>query len=495
MTDLFSQPPPAARTNVPELSVSELALSLKKTLEDTYGRVRVRGELSKVKIHSSGHMYTDLKDADACLAAVCWKGSLAKLGIRPEEGLEVICTGRITTYPQRSNYQLMIETMELAGEGALLKMLDDRRKRLAAEGLFDASRKRPLPFIPQRIGVVTSPTGAVIRDILHRLEDRFPRPVLVWPVLVQGPGAAEQVANAVRGFDAMTARRPDLLIVARGGGSLEDLMPFNDEGVVRAVAACRIPVISAVGHETDTTLIDHVADVRAPTPTAAAEMAVPVRAQLYAQVMDDASRAAASIHRLIVVRRDRAEHVAARLGDPRRLLELRAQRLDHAAHRLTTAFDKMLQSRRRRWQETAARLPHPEISMLRKKNALQLPAQRLDNVYGTRLEAIRARILRNGAVRPPRAAVERGETRLQHAGTRLHAAALPDTLLRSRRREIDHAERMLETLSFKSVLRRGFAVVRDAEGRLVAGAAGLEPGQAIAVEFADGIVDATVGQV
>ena len=267
------------RSNVPELTVSELANSLKRTLEDTYARVRVRGELSRVKIHSSGHLYSDLKDQDAVLNIICWRTTLSRLSIHPEEGLEVICTGKITSYPARSNYQMVVDSMELAGEGALLKMLEDRRKRLAAEGLFDESRKKRRPYLPQTIGIVTSPTGAVIRDIIHRIEDRFPAHLLVWPVRVQGQGAAEEIAAAIDGFNAVPAngpfKRPDLLIIARGGGSLEDLMPFNEEIVVRAAANSKIPLISAVGHETDTTLIDFAADLRAPTPTAAAELAVP----------------------------------------------------------------------------------------------------------------------------------------------------------------------------------------------------------------------------
>ncbi|HEY8190726.1 MAG TPA: exodeoxyribonuclease VII large subunit, partial [Micavibrio sp.] len=264
--------PSPLRTNVPELSVSELSFALKKSLEDGFSRVRVRGELSGLKIPSSGHLYADLKDAESNLNIICWRSTVARLKVRPEDGMDVVCTGKITTYPKSSRYQLIVDSIELAGEGALLKMLEDRRKKLAAEGLFDPARKKPLPFLPDIIGVVTSPTGAVIRDILHRLEDRFPRHVIVWPVMVQGPGAAEQIAAAIRGFDAMIENRPDIIIVARGGGSLEDLMAFNEEIVVRAAADCSIPLISAVGHETDTTLIDHAADLRAPTPTGAAEM-------------------------------------------------------------------------------------------------------------------------------------------------------------------------------------------------------------------------------
>ncbi|MGE0650526.1 MAG: exodeoxyribonuclease VII large subunit, partial [Alphaproteobacteria bacterium] len=266
----------AAGVNLPVLTVTEIAFAIKRTIEGAFGRVRVRGEISGLRRPGSGHIYLDLKDADAVIASVCWRGTAGRLSVRPEDGMEVIVTGRITTYGPQSKYQLIIEEMELAGEGALLKLIEERKKKLGAEGLFDAERKRPLPFLPEVIGVVTSPTGAVIRDILHRLADRFPRHVLIWPALVQGKGAAEQVAAGIAGFNALKPGggipRPDVIIVARGGGSLEDLMAFNEEIVVRAAAVSGIPLISAVGLETDVTLIDFAADVRAPTPTAAAEM-------------------------------------------------------------------------------------------------------------------------------------------------------------------------------------------------------------------------------
>ncbi|HEV2302530.1 MAG TPA: exodeoxyribonuclease VII large subunit, partial [Stellaceae bacterium] len=271
---------PLSRPNVREYTVSELSFALKRSIEDNFAFVRVRGEISGFKRHSSGHCYLALKDAEAVLDAVVWRATALRLGLAPEDGMEVVCTGRLTTYPGRSKYQLVIETIELAGIGALLKLLEERRQRLAAEGLFAAERKKKPPFLPELIGIVTSPSGAVIRDILHRLNDRFPRRVLLWPAAVQGEGAAAQVAAAIEGFNSLPrggVPRPDLLIVARGGGSLEDLMPFNEEIVVRAAALSAIPLISAVGHETDTTLIDYASDVRAPTPTAAAEMAVPVR--------------------------------------------------------------------------------------------------------------------------------------------------------------------------------------------------------------------------
>jgi exodeoxyribonuclease VII large subunit len=441
MSDI--EPPPAnTMSNVPEFSVGDLAQSLKRTIEDNFGRVRVRGELSRVSIAGSGHMYSNLKDDNAVIDAVCWKGTMAKLPIRPEEGMEVICTGRISTYPQRSNYQLIIESMELAGEGALLKMLEERKKKLGAEGLFEESRKKRLPFLPQKIGVVTSPTGAVIRDILHRLADRFPRDVLIWPVLVQGDGAAKQVSNAVRGFNALPDdHKPDLLIVARGGGSLEDLMPFNEENVVRAVAESVIPVISAVGHETDTTLCDFAADLRAPTPTGAAEMAVPVKAQLMAQISEDESRLRGAMARMVEDRRMRLETQAAKLGDPSRLLEAQQQRVDHVSSRLGSAYDKMLGVKRERLISGSARLRHPQNRIDEMRKTL--------GYHGDALTRIAPRLL-------------------SPKQDRLGAAA-----------------RMLESLSYENILRRGYAVVKTADGQLISAPDAVSQGQALAIQFAD----------
>src|SRR6185437_4409903 len=299
--------PPSGPGNVPEFSVSELSFALKRQLEGAFPRVRVRGEISQPSFPRSGHCYFRIKDENAVIDAVCWKATLPRLGLRVEEGMEVIATGKLTTYAGSSRYQIIIDRLELAGEGALLKLLEDRRKKLQAEGLFDAGRKRPLPFLPDVIGVVTSPSGAVIRDILHRLSDRFPRRVLAWPVAVQGDKAAGEVAKAIAGFNKLPEEgpvpRPQVLIVARGGGSLEDLWAFNEEIVVRAAAASTIPLISAVGHETDTTLIDFASDRRAPTPTAAAEMAVPVRLDLVAELGSKSGRLAGGLARLFNERR------------------------------------------------------------------------------------------------------------------------------------------------------------------------------------------------
>lgn len=433
----------AAKTNVPELSVSGLSMALQRTLEDSFGRVRVRGEISAMKLAASGHLYADLKDENANLNIICWRSTVARLKVKPEDGLEVICTGKITTYPKSSRYQLIVDSMELAGEGALLKMLEDRKKKLAAEGLFDPARKRRLPFLPQRIGVVTSPTGAVIRDILHRLNDRFPRHVLVWPVIVQGAGAAEQIAAAIGGFSALPPeQRPDIVIVARGGGSLEDLMAFNEEIVVRAAAASKIPLISAVGHETDTTLIDYAADLRAPTPTAAAEMAVPVRRDLLAQVMDDSARLYAIMNRHLTLLQQRIQMAAAKLGDPRRIVEIKTQTLDHLSHKLAAGFEKGLARRASQVAEAAAMLRHPRQVIAEKGRTLGLWEQRLNDAKGRLLE-------------PPRQRLGR-------------AAAL------------------LEALSFQKVLERGFAVIRGEDGTPLVSAASVRPGQRLELQFRDG---------
>ncbi len=448
--------PAAPPPNVPEFTVSELSQAVKRTVEGAFAQVRVRGEISQFKRHTSGHLYLCLKDADAVIDGVIWRGSAARLGLKPEDGMEVICTGRVTTYPGRSKYQLVIERMELAGEGALLKMIEERKKRLAAEGLFDAARKRKLPFLPAVIGVVTSPTGAVIRDILHRLSDRFPRHVLVWPVAVQGDGAAEQVAAAIRGFNALAQDgkppRPDLLIVARGGGGLEDLMAFNEEIVVRAAADSAIPLISAVGHETDTTLIDFAADRRAPTPTAAAEMAVPVRVELIADVMRDGQRLIAGLQRMLEERRTRLGGLARGLGDPRRLIEDWMQRLDDRAERLGLGLNNWVAARRGQIETCSARLA-----------ASQAATRRTIAQGGERARELLARS--------------------QAAARRIAA---------DRSRHLLSAGQLLESFSYERVLDRGFVLVHDAAGHAVTSAADAREAVAVALRFRDGEVGARI---
>ena len=376
----------SARTNALEFSVSELSGALKRTIEDQFGHVRLRGEISNYRgPHSSGHAYFCLKDANARIDAVVWKGTFSRLKTRPQEGLEVIATGKITTFPGKSSYQIVIEQMEPAGVGALMALLEERRKKLAAEGLFDEARKKKLPYLPRVIGIVTSPTGAVIRDILHRLSDRFPRHVLVWPVRVQGETSAAEVAAAIRGFNALAPGgkipRPDLLIVARGGGSLEDLWSFNEEEVLRAAAESEIPLISAIGHETDTTLLDHVADLRAPTPTGAAEKAVPVRAELLGAVNALARRHDEAAFRLLDRRRGDLRALARALPQAETLLATPRQRQDRAAERLASALRGFIGARR---------LALAEASRLLARHAPQAELQRVTGRLNTvkfRLEA------------------------------------------------------------------------------------------------------------
>uniref|UniRef100_UPI00289FE567 exodeoxyribonuclease VII large subunit n=1 Tax=Brevundimonas sp. TaxID=1871086 RepID=UPI00289FE567 len=357
---------PAPRDNNPPLSISELSFALKRTLEDRFGHVRLRGEISKVNRHASGHIYLTLKDDKSAIDGVVWKGSTRGLGVQPEAGLEVIVTGKITSYPARSSYQIVIESMEAAGAGALLAQLERLKVRLREEGLFEPGRKKPLPAFPAVIGVITSPTGAVIRDVLHRIAERWPCRVIVWPVVVQGDAACGQISNAIRGFDALTSEngtsdgpipRPDLLIVARGGGSVEDLWCFNDEGLARTVAAARIPIISAVGHETDTTLIDFVSDRRAPTPTGAAEMATPVLADLRYAVADMNRRMVQAGGRLIEDRRTRLRAVTRGLpARPEDLLALAQQRLDHVSSRLGSGLQRNVALHERHLAVTGGKL-------------------------------------------------------------------------------------------------------------------------------------------
>ncbi len=469
MADKFSDLARPASPNLPEFSVGEISAALRRTLEDNFGRVRVRGEISGFKRPGSGHLYFSLKDEAAVLNAVCWRGTAEKLGLAPEDGMEVIATGRITAYAARSYYQIVVEAIEVAGEGALLKLLEDRRRKLQAEGLFDSARKRKLPYLPTVIGVITSPTGAVWRDILHRLADRFPRHVLLWPVAVQGEGAADQIARAIQGFNALLpggrVPRPDVLIVARGGGSLDDLWAFNEEIVVRAAAASEIPLISAVGHETDTTLIDHAADVRAPTPTAAAEMAVPVRAELLADVLGHARRMVTAGSRLLGERRVRVEGLGRGLGDPRRLVEQAAQRVDFAAETMARAVRLRAERLGTRVGELGAALPHP-------KHVVAVKTQELNGM---------ARRLRPKLVAQ---SIRQFQKDSRALGDALHASCA--RLVRERRARFGAVGAVLESLSYERVLERGFALVRDAAGEPVTSAAGVRLGERIAIRFRDG---------
>src|ERR1700722_14180139 len=363
-------------TNLPEFTVSEISGAIKRTLEGEFGRVRVRGEITEMKRYPSGHIYFSLKDESAKLSGIVWKNSVSRLGLMPENGVEVIATGRISAYGERSSYQLIVERMEYAGAGALLARIEMLRVRLAAEGLFDAVRKLALPVLPRVVGVVTSERGAVIQDIRTTIARRFPRHVLLWPVPVQGEGAAERIAAAIAGFERVVPR-PDVLIVARGGGSLEDLMAFNDEAVIRAVAACRIPLISAVGHETDTTLIDFVSDRRAPTPTAAAEMAIPARADLLADVAQKAARLAGALAHVTRERRLRLLHAERLLPDLPSLLGTARQRLDDRGDRLVMALPHLLERRRAALAAFGGRLPDLPAMVVAERERVRDRAGRL----------------------------------------------------------------------------------------------------------------------
>ncbi len=495
MTDLL--PPAGVADNIPEYTVSELSFAVKRAVEGAFERVRVRGEVSGLRRPGSGHVYFKIKDEKAVLEAVCWRGVAAGLRFQPEDGLEMVCTGRLTTYPGRSQYQIVVERIEPAGEGALLKLLEERRKKLAAEGLFDEARKRRLPFLPEVIGVVTSPSGAVIRDILHRLAERFPRRVLLWPVRVQGEGAAEEVAAAIAGFDRLDGRgpvpRPDVLIVARGGGSVEDLWPFNEEIVVRATAACGIPLISAIGHETDVTLIDFAADRRAPTPTAAAEMAVPVRADLVVRVLDLERRLIGAMARLIEARRGEVRGLARGLPDPRSLIELAVQRLDSDAERLARGLALGLERRASRVAELGARLRHPREQIAEARAKLALLSHAAVAATKQWLAGERQRFAAAAARLRPGALVSdmgRGRTALGDLARRMGGAA---------RRALDDAARRLEAqarllggLGYQQVLERGFVLARDDAGRPVTTVAAATPGMGLALTFRDGERHATV---
>ncbi|MBU2943125.1 exodeoxyribonuclease VII large subunit [Shimia thalassica] len=468
MSDLIDSP--IEGENAPEFSVSEISGALKRTIEGAFGRVRVRGEVGRVMLARSGHLYFDVKDDRSVIAAVSWKGQVSKLSMMPEEGMEVIVTGKLTTFGSQSKYQINVDDVAVAGEGALMAMLEKRKKQLAAEGLFETDRKRPLPYLPEVIGVVTSPSGAVIRDILHRLRERFPRKVMIWPVAVQGDQCAPQVARAIEGFNRMTPGgampRPDLIIVARGGGSIEDLWGFNEEVVARAAAASDIPLISAVGHETDTTLIDFVSDRRAPTPTAAAEIAVPVRLDLMGWTDEQGGRLTRALTEGITRRGQRLRDLSRALPRPDTLLQSPSQRLDNASEALPRALQAGVQRRQVKLSEVSGSLRSSTLQRMidTKRQALGRRSDRLSPLALTREIARRSD------------KVSDLSRRLNEAGTRR-----VETL----RERLGNLDRMRETLGYQATLERGYAVVRG-DGDLVTSTKAAGKAGEIELEFADG---------
>ncbi|WDZ76815.1 exodeoxyribonuclease VII large subunit [Ensifer adhaerens] len=501
MASFFDSDSPS---NLTEYSVSELSGSIKRTVEQAFDQVRVRGEISGYRgPHSSGHAYFALKDDRARIDAVIWKGTFSRLRFRPEEGMEVIATGKVTTFPGSSKYQIVIESMEPAGAGALMALLEERKRKLGAEGLFDANRKRPLPYMPKVIGVVTSPTGAVIRDILHRIADRFPVHVVVWPVRVQGDGSGDEVAAAIRGFNAIEPggpiARPDVLIVARGGGSLEDLWGFNDEAVVRAAAASEIPLISAVGHETDWTLIDYAADQRAPTPTGAAEMAVPVRADLEAAVSGLSARLKAAVGRQMDNRRQAVRSLARALPSLDQLLALPRRRFDEAALGLGRGLQMNTANKRRQFERVSAELRADLLKgkLSERRQRLADAMNKADRIVERQVHRGEARVqAADAALRalPSRliGQIHRASDRVAGLAARSDAAVRAD--VRRLRSVIVAQDRILQSLSYRNVLQRGFALVRDADGGPVRQAAAVSTGMALSLEFADGRVSAIAGE-
>jgi len=492
-------PRPAPASNVAEYSVSEISAAIKRTMEDNFGFVRVRGELGRISRPNSGHLYVDLKDERAVLAGVIWRGTAGKLKFKPEEGLEVIATGRITTYPGSSKYQIVIEALEPAGAGALMALLEERKRKLAAEGLFAEERKQPLPFLPRVIGIVTSPSGAVIRDMLHGFDERFPSRIVVWPVRVQGETSAAEVAAAVRGFNALTrgdpVPRPDLLIVARGGGSIEDLWGFNEEAVVRAVAASDIPVISAVGHETDWTLIDLVADARAPTPTKAAEWAVPRRSDLLARVMEMRDRQRLAIRRTLESYRRELRGLARGLPRLSDLLSLPRQRFDAASERLARARHTYVAQRRGELQAWSGRL-RPNLLTQRAAQARErvgVATERFAYAYAELTSRQRQRLRAWGDRLRPDLLLQRAAQARERVGVatgRLRRSAV--TTVQRQRQRLDAQAQLLRALSHKGVLARGFALIRDAEGHAVRTVEAARALPRVDIEFADGTVGAHI---
>jgi exodeoxyribonuclease VII large subunit len=486
--DLFDDdgPEDAPVSNAPEFTVSEISGAVKKAVESGFSHVRVRGEVGRVSLPRSGHIYMDLKDERSVLAGVVWKGRAAGLAVRPEEGMEVIATGKLTTFPGQSKYQMIIEDIAPAGAGALMAMLEKRKAALMAEGLFAPERKQELPYLPEVIGVVTSPSGAVIRDILHRLRDRFPRKLLVWPVAVQGQRCADEVANAINGFNAMTPGgalpRPDLLIVARGGGSMEDLWGFNEEVVVRAAAASAIPLISAVGHETDTTLIDFASDMRAPTPTAAAELAVPVRLDLLAWVDQQAARLTRALSSGVAQRQQRVRDLVRALPQPEGLVEGPRQRLDYLSERLPGALRAATSKKRVRLANVAGAVRPAVLT-----RAIADERRRVDALNARLAPALARQITRGRerlaglSLRVPD--VTRPQERLQALLRRLSDRAARQQAERTAK--LESIDRLRETLGYRETLKRGYAVVRG-DGAVVTTTQALGHANDVEVEFADG---------
>ena len=507
----------AGPSNIPEYSVSDISGAVKRTLEGAFGRVRVRGEVTELKRYPSGHIYLSLKDEGGKLSAVIWKFTVPRVGLMPENGVEVVAQGKISSYGDRSSYQLIIERMEYAGAGALLARIEMLRARLAAEGLFDADRKRALPLLPRVIGVVTSESGAVIQDIRTTILRRFPRHILLWPVPVQGEGAAARIAEAIAGFDRLppdgVIPRPDVLIVARGGGSLEDLMAFNDEAVLRAVAACTIPLISAVGHETDTTLIDHVSDRRAPTPTAAAEMAVPSRVELAADLQNTAMRLTGAAGRLAQECRLRQQRAERGLPDMPGLLGAARQRVDDRAGRILLAMPNLLANRRARFDRAATALPNLPGLIAGARQTIAARTAALIRALPAFVAGRRAALVQierrlpapDALIAGRRAGLVLASAKLT-AGLRLSVAArsavasrvlprLTDATLHARLREararVEGLAARLESVSHSAVLARGYAMVFDAAGSPVTSAKTVRPATALRLHFADGDVRAT----
>ncbi len=486
-------------SNIPEYSVSEISGAVKRTLEGAFGRVRVRGEITELKRYPSGHIYFSLKDEGGKIAGVVWKFSVPRLGLEPENGVEVIATGKVSAYGDRSTYQLIVDRMEYGGAGALLARIEMLRARLAAEGLFDGERKRALPLLPMVVGVVTSPQGAVIQDIKTTILRRFPRHILLWPVPVQGEGAAAKIAEAINGFSALPVGgkipRPDVVIVARGGGSLEDLMAFNEEIVVRAAAASTIPLISAVGHETDTTLIDFASDRRAPTPTAAAEMAVPSRAELAAGLQQQGARLSGALNRIAQEARLRLQRAERGLPDLPTLLGTARQRLDDRGQRFALALPNLLAARRAAVERAGARLPHPAQAVAATRNVLADRGHRLSLALPLLVAARRSGLALQS---------EKLTGALRHAVTSraaLAARVLPrltaapvEARLREARARLEGFAARLESVSHKAVLARGYAAVFAADGHPLTTAAAVKPGATLRIDFADGSVRATAAR-